>query len=69
MSKIYLEPVFEDNPQFLAHGIAWVFNFEAPSLGHDLLSCEGPLGVPPSRVLPPFLHGVDVRLEKLILMI
>ena len=66
---MYLEPGFKDIPQFLAHSIAWVFNFEAPSFGDDLLSRERPLRVSPSRVRPPFLHGVNVRLVKLVLMI
>lgn len=69
ISKTYLESGFEDIPQFLAHSIAWVFNFEGPPLGNDLLSREGPLRVSPSRVRPPFLHGVDVRLIKLVLMV
>lgn len=69
MSKTYLEPGFEDIPQFLAHSIAWVFNFKGPSLSNDLLSREGPLRVSPSRVRPPFLHGVDIRLIKLVLVV
>ena len=64
-----LEPPLEGSPQFLAHSIAWVVNLEAPSLGNNLLSREGPLGVPPSGVRPPFLYGVDVGLVKLVLMI
>ena len=62
MIKTYLEPAFKDIPQFLTHSIAWVLNLEVPSFGNNLLGRERPLGVPPSRVRPPFLHGVDVRL-------
>lgn len=69
MSKPYLEPSFEDIPQFLAHSIAWVFNFEGPSLGNNLFSREGPLRVSPPRVYPPLLHGGDVRLIKLDLTV
>ena len=69
MFSTHLEPPLEDSPQFLAHSIAWVVNLEAPSLGNNLLGREGPLGVPPSGVRPPFLYGVDVGLVKLVLMI
>ena len=67
--KIYLEPAFEDVPQLFAHSIAWVFDFEAPSLGNNLLSRERSLGMSPSRVRPPFLHGIDVCLVELVLMV
>ena len=63
------ESALDDVPQLLAHSIAWVFNFEVPSFSNNLLCCEGPLGEPPSRVSPPLLHGVDVRLVKLLFMV
>ena len=69
MANTRLESALYDVPQFPAHSIAWVFDFEVPSLSHNLLSGERSLGVPPSRIRPPFLHVVDVRLVKLVLVV
>ena len=63
------ESALDDIPQLLAHSIAWVFNFEVPSLSDNLFCCERSLGEPPSRVSPPLLHAVDVRLVKLLFMV
>ena len=69
MANARLESALNDVPQFPAHSIAWVFNFEAPSLGNNLLSRERSLGISPSRVPPPVLYGVDVLLVKLVLVV
>lgn len=65
----HLESAFNDGPQLLAHSIAGVLNLEIPSLRNYLLGREWPLSVSPSRILPPVLHGVDISLVELVLLI
>lgn len=55
-----LEIALQDLPQLLAHSIGRILNLQGTTLGHNLLSSEGPLGVSPSGVLPPLLDGLDI---------
>jgi len=55
-SDTYFESPLEDIPELLRLHIARVFNFQIPSLRHNLLGRERSLGVPPSRICPPLLH-------------
>ena len=59
----YLEALLHDVPELLGLGVAGVLNLEVSSLGNDLLSGKGTLGVSPSRILPPGLDLLDLLVE------
>jgi hypothetical protein len=63
-----LEVMFEDAPELLGLDIGRVVDRQGPTLGHNLLSREGTLGVPPSRVLPPSLDIIDLLLVLSVLV-
>lgn len=63
-----LEVVLEDTPELFGLDVGRVVDRQGPTLGHNLLSREGTLGVPPSRVLPPGLDIVDLLLVLSILV-
>ena len=44
----YLESPFQDIPELFRLHIAGILDLQVPSLGHNLLSRERSLGVPPS---------------------
>lgn len=62
MSCADLETVLDHAPQLLADLIVGVSNLEIAALLHNLLSSEGPLGVPPPAVLPPGLDSDNLGL-------
>lgn len=64
-----LEVLLDDLPELLALHVGGVFNLQVSTLGHDLLSSEGTLGVPPSGVLPPSLDGLDLFPVLLVLLL
>lgn len=64
-----LEVLLEDTPELLGLSVRRVLDLQVSTLGHDLLSSEGTLGVPPSRVLPPGLDGLNLLLVLLVLVL
>jgi hypothetical protein len=56
----YLETALENIPQLLRHDVAGILDLQRASLRNDILCGKWPLGVSPSRVLPPALDGIDI---------
>jgi hypothetical protein len=65
----YSELLLQVLPQLLRHGIAGVLDRQVASLGSNLLSRKRPLGVSPSRIVPPLLELPDLLLVVLILSV
>ena len=69
IERTNLESSLYDLPQLPALIIARILNLEISTLGCNLLSRERPLGVPPSRIRPPFLYRSDIGVVKSILVV
>jgi hypothetical protein len=65
----YCKLLLQVLPQLLRHGIARVLDGQVASLRSNLLSRERPLGVSPSRIVPPLLELPDLLLVVLILSV
>ena len=63
----HLEALLQNPPQLLRLRIARILNLQIPTLGDNLLGGEGPLGLPPSRVVPPLLDLVHLAGEDFVL--
>lgn len=65
----HLEVLLDELPELLALSVGRVFNLQVSTLGDNLLSSEGTLGVPPSGILPPSLDGVDLLPVLLVFLL
>ena len=52
--------MLQNTPELLSLDVGRVVDLQVPTLGNNLLSRKGTLGVPPSRVFQPGLDGLDV---------
>lgn len=60
--------MLQNTPELLSLDVGRVVDLQVPTLGNNLLSRKGTLGVPPSRVFPPGLDIVDLLLVLSVLV-